>query len=343
MNNLQNNTKYSVQNGLLWLSSSQNKDGSFGTLTPITTTALAIQSFSNCSKPVCAPLLCHKYDYTIEINSALKYILDNSKIDSNGVYFEENGNINMPTGAVLQAFITLNLTYKEITVPTSSIEGYTFETLINSIINYLTISQNSHSAWGSSNNYDISSNNTTSSFVIGGLLATKYNGYSISPSIYSNLENWVDYIQNNYGGAGEFNSYEGVNIANTAALIQKMYFIGYSSSDKNLKASIQYIANNWYTPVSYFNPGWHCGANIDYKAAYEVMNSFSLYKINFLQNSFRKRINWFADIVTTLLQKQNPNGSWPVSEINYEQSDPAITTIYSILTLEITLSKIYFF
>lgn len=336
-----NNLQCSIKNGLLWLSSVQNKDGSFGTLNPITTTALAIQAFSNSFYSIPTPVLCNKCNCNTEIDLALKYILTNAKVDNNGVYFEENGNIDKPTGEVLAALLSLNSPFEVVNIPNSPIDGYTFERLIDNIIDYLVASQNDNGSWGCSSNYDPCSNNNTTSFVIKGLSLAKCKGYFIPQSVFDNLQIWVEFIQNNCGGAGECSPCEGVNIANTAILIQLMSFLGYSCCDKNLRAAIQYIANNWYMPVSYFNPGWHCGDNLDYKAAYEVMTALPLCNVKCLQTCTGKVINWFSDIINTLLRKQNQNGSWPASEIDYEQSDQVIATIYSILTLEIALAKIY--
>ena len=65
------------------------------------------------------------------------------------------------------------------------------------------------------------------------------------------------------------------------------------------------------------------------------MVAFSLYCVRSLKkSSYHKIIDWFKDITCTLLDKQKFNGSWPKSNILYDQSDSSITTIWSILTLE---------
>jgi hypothetical protein len=235
----------------------------------------------------------------------------------------------------------------------STLNGYTFSQLVNGSIDYLTFSQNANGGWGAnSNSYDDTStfrnntssnrtssnrtsSNSTSSFVVGGLSLARANGYNIPKSIYENLQNWVNYIQNSSGGGGDTSPYEGVNISNTSILIEQMHFIGYCCYNENLKLAEQYIVNNWCNPVGYFGTGWDDCQNTDYKAAYEIMNSFSLYCTCPLKLcACTKKIYWFEDIIGVLLYRQNLNNSWPPSNIYYDQSDPFITTLWAILTLE---------
>lgn len=351
MSNLKYCIKESIINGLSWLSKNQNNDGSFGDIYKITSTALAIRAFKNYKDIACESRSSVRYKYDNQINLALAYLFDNAKKNSNGIYFEEDDNINMPTGAVLGAIIGLECPDYMIISDNPILNGYTFNQLINEIISYLIFNQNYDGGWVAvSSSYDCrydcttpynrydcttSSSNDTSSYVIYGLCLASINGYYIPQSLYENLQNWVDYIQNNCGGGGDTSPCEDVNVSNTAVLIQQMYFLGYNAKNKNLNLAKQYITNNWFDPVGYFATGWSDCQNTDYKACYEIMVAFSLYCARSLKkSSYHKIIDWFKDITCTLLDKQKFNGSWPKSNILYDQSDSSITTIWSILTLE---------
>lgn len=348
----------SISRGLIWLSSHQNKNGSFGSLSPITTTAYAIKAFSNYAFLTNEKPLNENYEYNPEINAALKYIFSNIKISPSGIYFEEDGNTSKPTGAVLDALALLNYNDCPITFP-SPLGNLTFEQIINGIINYLANTQNTDGGWGDNTSYDNASNTVSTSFVTNGLLSvqlmqcttTNLNNATtkrlaltnslIPDSVYLNLENWVNFIQNENGGAGNYSPNEGVNIANTSVLIQQFYLLRYNCNNKNLLSAICYIGDHWYSQVSYFKPGWHYNENIDYNAAYQTMKGLSLYCVPYLIYNCKSKIIWYCDIVNVLLSSQKNDGSWPPSKIIYEQSDPVIATIYSLITLEIYAGSIY--
>lgn len=339
MSSLKCCVRESIIKGLSWLSNNQNPDGSFGSIYKITTTALAIRALNNYKEITCDPCSSLIYKYNNQINLALTFLFDNAKINSNDIYFEENDNINMPTGAVLAALVSLNCPNCIVTASNSVLNGYTFDQVINGIINDLVSSQNDDGGWAEASNiYDSTpiSSNYTSSHVVDGLSLASTNGYNIPQLLSENLQNWVNSIQNNSGGGGDTSPYEGVNISNTAVLIHQMHFLKYDyNNNKNLNLAKQYITNNWHNPVGYFATGWSDSQNIDYKSCYNIMVAFSLYSIgNLKKSNSTKIIDWFNTIICTLLDDQRLNGSWPKSNILYEQSDEFITTVWSILTLQ---------
>lgn len=336
MNKLEETIQFSVNRGLIWLSNSQNEDGSFGELYPITTTALAILSFTKHAQKQCKVPLDNTYMFYQCVDRAFKYIFENAKISDFGIYFDDFGNINMPTGVVLGALAASTcedflIAYNEY-LP---INGYTINQLKCEIVHYLQWSQNQNGGWGESNNsYDILSSNTITGYVILGLLLEKQYGSCIPKPLFYKIENWVEYIQNEDGGAGNYAPNENVNILNTGFLIEQMFFLNYLKSNNSLKWAKQYIANNWSKPAGYSSPGWNSYPVADYQSTFSTTLGLSLYDVEYIKASNNVCIYWYRDITRTLLSQQNSDGSWPASKISFEQSDQILSSVWAILTLE---------
>ena len=336
MNKLDETMQFSVNRGIMWLSKNQNDDGSFGELYPVTTTALAILAFTKHAQKQCTLPLSNMYMFFNTVDRAFKYLFENAKIDEFGIYFDDYGNTNMPTGTVLAALAATDcddflIGYNEY-LP---INGYTFNQLKGEIINYLTFNQHADGGWGENNYYyDVFSNNITTGYVVLGLLMEKCYGCCAPKSVFTKLENWVKYIQNENGGAGNYNPNEGVNILNTGFLIEQMFFLNYPSSNISLRWAKQYMADNWNKPSGYLSPGWNNYPVADYQATFAATLGLSLYNVEYLKTSNRVCIYWHRDIVRVLLSQQNQDGSWPASKVSFEQSDQVLSSVWAILTLE---------
>ncbi|MGL4913491.1 MAG: prenyltransferase/squalene oxidase repeat-containing protein [Romboutsia sp.] len=336
MNKLDETIQFSVSKGLMWLCKNQNQDGSFGDLYPITTTALALLAFEKHAQKQCILPLNPNYTFFNSVDKAFMYILENVKVDGDKIYFEDYGNTNMPTGCVLAALAASGcedylIAYNEY-LP---INGYTFNQLKQEIINYLTSSQNDDGGWGESTDpYNSCSSNVITGYVVLGLLMEKWHGSCLSKPIFNKLENWIEYIQNDNGGAGNYSPTDGVNVLNTGFLIEEMYFLNYPSSNNNLKWAKQYIADNWCMPCGYCKTGWNNHPVANYEATFAVTLGLSLYDVEYLKTSNSVCIYWYRDITRILLSQQSQDGSWPASKVNFEQSDPVLSSVWAMLTLE---------
>ncbi|MGL5507737.1 MAG: prenyltransferase/squalene oxidase repeat-containing protein, partial [Paraclostridium sp.] len=261
----------------------------------------------------------------------------NAKVSDNGIYFDDYGSINMPTGAVLAALSGLGC--EEYVIAFDEylpINGYTINQLKAEITQYLAWSQNPDGGWGEhSCTYDICSSNVVTGYVVLGLLMESCYGCCIPKSILTKLKSWVEYIQNpENGGAGNYSPNEGINILNTVNLIQQMFLLNYPSNDNSLKWAKQYIANNWSKPAGYLSPGWNNYPVADYQATMALTLGLGLYDVDYIKTSSNVCIYWHRDIVRVLLSQQQQDGSWPASKIKFEQSDQVLSTIWAILTLE---------
>ena len=340
MSKLEETIQFSINKGLIWLSKNQNEDGSFGELYPITTTALAILAFTKHSHLLSTYPLDDTYMFYQCVDNALKYIFENANVCECGIYFDDFGNINMPTGVVLGALSVC--AYEDFIVAYNEylpINGYTIKQLKSEILNYLQSSQNENGGWGESNKTsDILSNNITTGYVSLGILLEQKHGYNFPQSLIDGLENWLASIQNTNGGAGN-HSYKGdFSILSTGFLIEEMYILNYLKSNNRLKKAKQFIANNWRKPAGYSNTGWNSYPVSDYQATFATTLGLSLFNTDYIKTSDNICIYWNREILRSLLYQQNIDGSWSASKINFEQSDQSLSSIWAILTLEYMLS-----
>ncbi|MGL4800948.1 MULTISPECIES: hypothetical protein [Peptostreptococcaceae] len=336
MNKLDETIQFSTSKGLMWLGKTQNQDGSFGELYPITTTALAILAFEKHAQKQCTSIFANSYIFRSQVEKGFRYLFENVQMSEHGIYFDDYGNINMPTGVVLAALAAANCEDHQIVYDEFlPINGYTYNQLKSEIVSYLAWSQNPDGGWGENNNsYDSASNNTVTGYVVLGLLMEKCYGCCIPKPLFSNLKNWVEYIQNENGGAGEYSPNEGINILNTGFLIEEMFFLNYPCNDISLRWAKQYIADNWTKPAGYMSPGWNSYPVANYQATFSTTLGLSLYDVDYLKTSSSVCIYWHRDISRVLLTQQNQDGSWPASKISFEQSDQVLSTVWAILTLE---------
>lgn len=340
-NNLNKSIKYTLKNGIKWLVSQQNCDGSWGSENPITTTALAILILEEeAEKYGCEPLdSC--YRYFPEIIKGYKYIFSKADTNGFGIYFDDLGCKSMPTGAVLAAISASKCSCYRVDFNINSpVYGKTFCEIAQLIVKYIADAQCEDGAWSfdcdceTGLSYDCQSDNFVSGFILLGLTLAKHFGICIPNSILYNLKEWVKYIQNENGGSGDTNPYDCITILNTSNLIHEMYTLGYSPNNIDLKRALLYIADNWDESAGYCLPGWNASPAANYQSTFFTMIALDLYDIKALKNSCRYIINWYSSMADVILLQQQCDGSWPASRINFEQNDPVFSSVMAMLTLQ---------
>ncbi|WP_250675824.1 DUF11 domain-containing protein [Paraclostridium ghonii] len=333
--------KQKIELGLDWVTSNQNQDKSFGTLYPILNTALVVLELEQYAISLGLSPLDISYKYYNSLVSGLEYLFSNSKSSAYGIYYEEDENINYTTGVVLAAICSSQAPDKIITNGPDFIQGLSYKSTAQYIINYLTYSQDPDGGWDYSiNNYDNVSNNYVSGYVgLGMVFAVNglYNfNLNISDDLISKFTNWVNYIQNDNGGSGYSNPNEDLDILKTGNMLLEMNLLKFTQTDTRVISAASYIANMWYEPACFMCQGWNSSPVANYQAAYALMSGLTSYgfsEINQTVSPFNQ-IDYITDVTTVLLDQQNLDGSFNANPYDFSQSDKMLSTIWALLTLQ---------
>lgn len=333
--------KQKIELGLDWVTSNQNQDKSFGTLYPILNTALVVLELEQYAISLGLSPLDISYKYYNSLVSGLEYLFSNSKSSAYGIYYEEDENINYTTGVVLAAICSSQAPDKIITNGPDFIQGLSYKSTAQYIINYLTYSQDPDGGWDYSiNNYDNVSNNYVSGYVgLGMVFAVNglYNfNLNISDDLISKFTNWVNYIQNDNGGSGYSNPNEDLDILKTGNMLLEMNLLKFTQTDTRVISAASYIANMWYEPACFMCQGWNSSPVANYQAAYALMSGLTSYgfsEINQTVSPF-DQIDYITDVTTVLLDQQNLDGSFNANPYDFSQSDKMLSTIWALLTLQ---------
>ncbi|MDO7205496.1 hypothetical protein Q5M85_16635 [Paraclostridium bifermentans] len=125
-------------------------------------------------------------------------------------------------------------------------------------------------------------------------------------------------------GSGYSNPQEDLDILKTGNLIVEMKFLNRSQANSSVLIATDYIANNWYEPAYFSNPGWNSSPVANYQATYALMSGLTGYEFDTINQSISpfEEIDYASDVTSVLLQQQNPDGSFKSNPNDPEQSDP---------------------
>ncbi|MEG1133803.1 MAG: prenyltransferase/squalene oxidase repeat-containing protein, partial [Cellulosilyticaceae bacterium] len=191
--------KNSIQKGLVWLSTHQNEDGSWGSSTyyPIGTTGLALLKLEGYAVENGISPFSNAYPYHQNVLKGLNYLFSVAKENVHGIYFEESGHINYEQGIVLAALTVGSDPNLIVNVPGSVADSKTYKQVADLMVQYLVYSQDPNGGWA----YELGDipDNSVSGYVILGLEIAEnpeYNFNCIIPAtLKSKLNNWIDFIQ----------------------------------------------------------------------------------------------------------------------------------------------------
>lgn len=344
----QNLVRQRIDLGLEWVVLNQNQDKSFGTSYPILNTALVVLELEQYAISQGIYPLDMSYKYYNNLVGALEYLFLNAKQNNHGIYYEEEGNINYTTGVVLAAICASQSPDQIINNGSDFIKGLYYKTVGQYMINYLEYSQEFNGGWGYSiNNYDDIANNYVSGYVgLGLLLATnplyKFN-LQVAVNTVDKFSDWVDYIQNNNGGSGYSNPQEDLDILKTGNLLLEMNFLNRPQIDSSVLLATDYIANNWYEPAYFLNPGWNSSPVANYQATYALMSGLTGYGFDKIDQTIFpfEEIDYANDVTNVLLEQQNSDGSFKANPNDFYQREQMMSTIWALLTLQAVFTRTY--
>lgn len=211
--------------------------------------------------------------------------------------------------------------------------GRSYGDIVQDMVDYLAFGQTDpltgdyRGGWRYHANFSDSDNSCSQWPVIGMEAAETNFGTTIPGFVKSELNLWINYIQNDdSGGSGYTDPWDWVNVAKTGGLLCEMSFFGDDPSEARALAAWNYIGANWDTDWEHFPSN-------SYYAFYSVMKGFRLMGIYNLPDG----TDWYSDptrgYATYLVNKQNSDGSWPEGQ----WSDHPLSSAWALLTLQETV------
>ncbi|MFX0184801.1 MAG: hypothetical protein ACFE95_17095 [Candidatus Hodarchaeota archaeon] len=228
-------------------------------------------------------------------------------------------------------------------------------------------SGSSEGGWGysSHNNQDGHTDNSNSGYAVLGLAAAEGFGCIIPDWVRTELNVWIDAIQNDVNGGSSYGPYGGAeNELKTGNLIFEMAFYGDDPNTPRFQAAWDYVEQNWQS--SDISVRWQGDIGIDddmdgltdgdplglvdddgdglvdedpglryHQAMYCLMKGLGYSGIELidLNGDGTPEHDWYIEFAEVLLASQNPDGSWPFCLWdNY--SPPTLSIVWVLLTLE---------
>lgn len=352
-----------IQDGLAWLDTQQNADGSFGNWSYpnyfyLANTATAVLAFENEGHfpgggSAYSTNVEQGFDYLFTLavkiginNQTVGYPGRNDNPDSNGngqgVYFNQTS-YTYETGLVMQAIVASNTPDRLVT--TGPCSGMTYRQVMEDLVDFVAWAQidsspgrggwryvycnNGQDPWGWTYNY---ADNSVSQWPVLGLVAAEQWGIAAPAFVKSELAYWVTYIQNNDGGSGYDSPNDGYwnsNPSRTGGLLVEFFYLGDTSQTDRVKTALAYLNTHWNDALS----GWNGNKSHPY-AMFSVFKGLELLQVpeiaNAPANADTPAGDWWGDYAEHLVNAQSPGGFWS----GYEYWGPYLATPWDIVILQ---------
>jgi len=184
--------------------------------------------------------------------------------DGLGVKFVLGGDINRDTyvtGLAATAIARTGTPSAVVNVPGSQVDGWTYGQVMRDVMDYFAYGQadpgnNAQGGWRYYADYGQSDNSTAQWPEIAALVSGGYMGQDMAPFVKTELEYWINYIQNADGGS----AYDGTtdlgggarvsNMSRTGALLIEMIYCGWPTTgtaqeQADVAAALAYINGQW--------------------------------------------------------------------------------------------------
>lgn len=351
-----------LTNGIAWLGSTQNADGSWGSRYKIAKTALSVlvmethawdEGFLSPLDPL--------YPYHAQITNGLCYLFKNaltrsigvqsagnpdSDGDGIGVYmdptgFRTHGNVETYNASIaLMAIAASRSPAAVVNAVGSPVNGWTYAQVVQDMVDYLAWGQtDSGAGWGgwdyqARDNSGSRSDQSNSGWVSLGLAyAEECMGINPPGFVRNEMNMWVNTVRNQnavdyfgYGGS-DYDPTDGdtnSSYLRAGNLLQEMAFLGDSTSTPRVVASLTNLERNWQNGVLRVGSN---GRPICYHSTYCVMKGLEAFNIEKLGS-----IDWFGSLTNVILNQQTSEGWW--QDWNYDDGERILATDWALLTLQ---------
>lgn len=353
-----------IQNGLGWLATQQQANGSwnYGNDGVRAATGAALLAFV---EQRTKPGGWGGVDYMPVVNKAANYLLSQTrtlalnpitgKPEYNGFYGDKvgvfwasnasptNGRITYETGLVMPALTRYAQSIAgldtKVTVPVFA-NPISYKELLqratDSFIWGQSWSGGAKGGWRYYPGYNQSDNSTAQWPVVGMLYTTALAGSVVPQSTRDALKVWNGYIQNANGGSGYDSPTNTVNEAKTGGLLIEMVFAG-GGGNKN--KALEYLNTNWKDPASGWDGNfghpyamWSIYKGLEATIGLEDTSIISNLHVDPGNLDPGQKWGWWEDYCESLVNSQNANGSWN----GYSEWYGAMATAWNINILNAT-------
>lgn len=345
----------SVDDGLAWLTSVQNPDGSWGNGERVATTGLVLIKLEDRAYELGKDPFDPSYEYSGNVTAGLNYILNRAYIfnigtqtagdpdtDGDGIgiaFYDYLSHSVYATGICLMALAGTR--DPSLPVTTGPLSGNTTGEVVQDTVDWLAWAQSDpggsgRGGWnyGPMNNAGYRSDNSISGYAVLGLDFAESPAFGFSATIpafvKSELDHWIDYIQTdvvgaNYGGSGYDRPNYWVNILKTGNLIYQMAFYGDSPTAQRVMDAVGYIERHWnHNDEPGFRPR-------HIQSMYCLMKGLERMGIDEITVD-SSTVDWFDEISTIIVNSQLANGSW--ARDRWDPYNGRLTAAWALLTLE---------
>ena len=353
-----------IADGVAWLAAQQNPDGSWGTYYQVAKTGLAVLKLETHALDLgYASPFDTQYEYVDRVVAGLDFLFANAYVvgittqpagdpdtdgDGIGVYFrspafppdKDHAVDTYDTGIALMALAASTTAGATVSVPGSPVDGWSFATVAQDTVDYLAWGQTDFGSGRGGWNYGPMdargerSDQSNAGWVTLGLAYAEDFGSTIPGLVRSELDIWINYVQNDVdgdaydGGAGytgPFNKSNepDINILKTGNLLQQMAFVGDTQATPRVQDAIDYLVRYW---DDWHHPGWR-GCPTNYHTTYAAMKGLEALGISTIDG-----IDWFAEFAEAILSQQSAGGWWPSSP--WDDGERILSVEWALLTLQ---------
>jgi cysteine-rich repeat protein len=348
-----------INNGLAWLATQQQADGSWvfaGSYTDVASTGLILVKLcdradeldldpfdNNPSSPT-------YFLYADNVIKGFDYLLGTANFDAVGI---SSYSYVYSTGISMMAVAASNVPDR--LVGAGPLAGQTYNQVLKGMMDWMVDAQNDSDCgiggWGYTANQQSWADNSNSGYATIGIGFAGTQAYDfmipVPPSVFNGLDTFIANVQitsGSYAGGSLYNPCWGtssmwVNILKTGNLLYEMATAGISESDPRVLSAVGFIENYWNAVAGPYDGGGWIG---DYQAMFLMKKGFAGYDpIDDPAPAFKiitvggNPVDWFDEVSTYIVNNQNPTGYWIATA--GETADPIIDTAWALLTLEPTV------
>lgn len=353
---LEEQIEEAIVNGLAWLATQQNPDGSWGSYYDrVAITGLVLLKFEDRAIDLGLDPLGEEYEYSALVQAGLDFTMTYRHVQAIGM--EPAGDPD-GDGDGIGVYFTISPGYHDIyntgiAMMALAASGHPeiYGDDLQDAVDYMAWAQADtgcgphRGGWRYGADYCDSDNSNSGYVTLGlgyGAAAPPYGfGLTIPDFVKSELSLWIDVIQDDVNGdtndgGSWYDPYNPwVNILKTGNLLYEMALVGDAVDTPRVQDAIDYIERHWSDPGGgIYATGWR-----DHRQAmFTMMKGFEAFGIELidLDDDDVPETDWFEAVATHLIATQNPDGSWPWDP----WEDTILSTAWALLTLERAVPQI---
>ncbi|MFC2032131.1 TRAP transporter substrate-binding protein DctP [Chloroflexota bacterium] len=359
-------TEEAIADGIAWLATQQNEDGSWGAEYPLAKTGLAVLKLNSHATDLgfSSPFY-PEYLYIAEAQAGLNYIFSNAYTtsigtqpagnpdldgDTIGVYFrspeypEGQERVVYETSIAMMAIAASTAPDRVVEVDGSQVNGWTYKDVLRDAVDYMAWAQTDtgygRGGWnyGPMDNVGSRSDGSISGWATLGLAhaqAPPPIGFSLPVPgfVKRELDVWIDYIQNDVDGDPEDGGADYSGPDSTHELWVNMLKTGHLLQQMAFVGDTE-GKQRVEDAIEYlvrqwgenYDPGWRGNPNC-YHTTYTVMKGLEAFGIATIDG-----IDWFGEFDDALRNEQAGSGWWLSSR--WDDGDRILSTEWALLTLQ---------